>query len=229
MNRHRLSPHAPKNADQSPWARIGLLRNPFGELTRAERAELALIDVEACLERLAHDRSALQIIGPCGHGKTTHLLAIERAVDRCGYVYFPEDGAQPPLPCDRPLLVDEAQRLGWRRRRQLLRSSGPLVLGTHVDMSRELRRAGFEVFTIDVAIPKSPAALQRIFNRRIEASRLAGGLAVAGEVQPHPLCLTLDDVVALQQQFGSNIRRIEHYLYEVFQRLAEKESRAECR
>lgn len=208
---------------------MGLLRNPFGELTRVERAELALIDVEACLERLAHDRSALQIIGPCGHGKTTHLLAIERAVAGCGYVYFPEDGAQPPLPCGRPLLVDEAQRLGWRRRRQLLRSSGPLVLGTHVDMSVALGRAGFEVFTIDVAIPKSPAELQRIFNRRIEASRLASGLGVTGDAQPHPLCLTLDDVVALQQQFGSNIRRIEHYLYEVFQRWVEKESVAECR
>jgi hypothetical protein len=48
-------------------------------------------------------------------------------------------------------------------------------------------------------------------------------MAVAGDAQPQPLCLTLDDVVALQQQFGSNIRRIEHYLYEVFQRLAEKE------
>lgn len=209
-------------ASGSPYARLGLWRNPFGELSRAERAELALIDVEACLAKLATPHSALQILGPCGHGKTTHLLAIERAAAGCGYVYFPEDGAQPPLPCGRPLLVDEAQRLGWRRRRQLLCGSGPLVLGTHVDMSSALGRAGFEVFTIDVSIPQTPAQLQRMLNRRIEVSRLQSNCARAGEASAHPLCLTLDDAVALQQQLGSNIRRIEHHLYEVFQRLAEK-------
>lgn len=206
----------------SPYARIGLWRNPFGELTRGERAELAVIDVARCLEKLSHSRSALQILGPCGRGKTTHLLAIELAVSGCGYVYFPEDGSQPPLPRGRPLLVDEAQRLGWRRRWQLLRVTGPLVLGTHVDMSGLLQRGGFDVSTIDVSIPKTPAELQRIFNFRIEASRLDARCTLVGDRRPHTLCLTLDDVVDLHQQFGSNIRRMEHHLYDVFQHLAEK-------
>jgi hypothetical protein len=139
-------------------------------------------------------------------------------------VYFPEDGAQPRLPPGRPLLIDEAQRLGWRRRWQMLHVRGPLVLGTHVDLSRCLERAGFNVMTLDVSIPKSPAQLQRILNARIEASRSASDtISDDGGNSLHPLSLTRTEVVALQQQFGSNIRRIEHHLYEVFQRLAEKE------
>ena len=204
----------------SPFARLQLFRNPFGELTRAERAELALIDVTACLSWLTHERAALQIIGPCGHGKTTHLLAIECRLPRSAYVYFPEDGAQPPLPAIRPLLVDEAQRLGWRRRRELLRETGPLVISTHVDLAPKLRRAGFDVHTLDLAVPKRAVQLQSILNSRIAASRVASD--PPGTAALESLYLTLDQVVALQQRFGSNIRLIEHHLYEAFQRFVEK-------
>ena len=147
----------------SPYARLQLFRNPFGELTRVERADLAIVDVDESLEWLQDTRSAPQIIGPCGHGKTTHLLAIERRMlERCmimpwmaerAYVYCPEDGQQPTLPSARPLLVDEAQRLGWRRRGALLRGGGPLVVSTHVDLSRKLIRAGFRLRTLDLTVP----------------------------------------------------------------------------
>src|SRR5262249_43157873 len=104
-------------APQSPYRRWNLRRNPFGELTREERAELALVDVEQHLAELRQGRTALQFLGPCGHGKTTHLLALQRELDEAVYIYLPEDGPQPPIPAIRPLLLDEAQRLSsWQRR-----------------------------------------------------------------------------------------------------------------
>lgn len=208
----------------SPFARLRLYRNPFGELTRAERAELAMIQIDECIHWLENERAALQVIGPCGHGKTTHLLAIERALPASAYVYFPEDGTQPPLPATRPLLVDEAQRVGWRRKRQLLAGPGPLVIGTHVDLAPSLRRAGFLVQTLDLAKPQRPAQLQGILNARIAASSVESNSAgdVAATTFPDALYLQLEQVVALQERFGSNIRLIEHHLYEAFQRFAEK-------
>ena len=212
----------------SPFARHQLFRNPFGELTRAERAEIALVEVEPLIARVQRADQVLQIIGPCGHGKTTHLLAIERALPQSGYVYFPEDLAQPPLPTVRPLLVDEAQRMGWRRLRELAPGSGPLAISTHVDLAKRFRRQGFEVHTLDLAVPIAASRLQVMLNGRITAA--AVGLDAAFGAEPgagvdaevRHLFLSHGQVVALQQRFGSNIRRIEHHLYEVFQRFAEK-------
>lgn len=243
---------------KSPYARYHLFRNPFGELARHERAELAVIDLQDCLDWLvkpvldgtpisddaiAHrcptHRRMLQIIGPCGHGKSTHLLAIENALAKLQpvqYVYFPEDGAQPPLPHVRPLLVDEAQRMNRTRLRTLLRGDGPLALGTHCDMELRFRRAGFAVKTINLDQPITPQRLQSMLNARVLASRMQPSVTIARRhsancagsgrtiscVDFHPLCLTLEQVVALQQRFGSNIRLIEHHLYEAFQLFAEK-------
>ncbi|MCC6508456.1 MAG: hypothetical protein IT423_05070 [Pirellulaceae bacterium] len=284
---------------ESPFAKYHLFRNPFGELTARERAELAVIHWNDSLSWLTGDvltgrvapaneirsanqtnpasqtasvkrRLALQVIGPCGHGKSTHLLALQRALTQVlarstqapvqsiapprtqptslvTYIYFPDEGDQPPLPGTRPVLIDEAQRMSWLRRRQLLTGDGPLILGTHVDCSRWLTRGGFEVRTLDVSHMMPPQQLQEILNRRILASRITTiqtgwaiqppmpcavapespipdfvGPVSQPEVAYHPLCLTVNQVVALQQRFGSNIRLIEHYLYDAFQRFAEK-------
>ena len=204
----------------SPFAHLQLFRNPFGELTREERRQLARVDVQPYVDWLSRKRAALQFVGPCGHGKTTHLLALERELPDSAYVYFPEEGTQPCLPVTRPLLIDEGQRLGWRRRRQLLRSDGPLVIGTHVDMGERLSRAGFEVWTINLAAPLATAHLQAVLNARITASAVQSRLSDGSSIGS--LTLSIDQVVALQQRFGSNIRHIEHHLYEVFQRFAEK-------
>jgi len=212
----------------SPYARLKLTRNPFGELAVEERAELALVDLDGLGQWLEQPRSALQILGPSGHGKTTHLFALKKRLPHCPYVYFPDTGEQPLCPPQRPLLVDEAQRVQWWRRRQLLRGPGPLVIATHVDWTVRLQRAGFCVHTIDVGLPQSPEKLQQMLNRRILASaylpsqEIACSKADPADADHHPLCLTRAQVVDLQQRCGSNIRLIEHYLYDIFQRLAEK-------
>lgn len=196
----------------------------------AERAELAVVDVERYLQWLEHSlRAALQVIGPSGHGKSTHLRALQAAWfarqpsaasgELPALVYFPEEGDQPALPRSRPLFVDEAQRMRWWRRRQLLGGSGPLVLGTHRDMTRQLQSAGFQVLTVDLDQPMPPARLQEVLNRRIAASSVE---PMGPNIHDHALFLTIQQVVALQDRFGSNIRRIEDYLYEQFQAYALK-------
>ena len=59
-------------------------------------------------------RAALQVMGPEGHGKATHLLALWRALAGGRYVHL-EEGDEAPLPPGGLLLVDDAQRLGRER------------------------------------------------------------------------------------------------------------------
>ena len=195
---------------QSPYSVYNLHRNPFGELTRAERAELAVVEeLDEWVQVLADERTAIQFVGDCGFGKTTHLLALERRLSSATYVYYPETGPRPALPRERPVLVDEADRMGWQQHLRLMRGGGPIVIGTHVDYSWRLRLAGFHVLNVNVEQPMEPSLLAIILNRRIEASRLIEGL-------PVPL---VDEEFAEQMlhRFSSNLRRIEHFLYERFQ------------
>ncbi len=209
----------------SPYAVCHLARNPFGEMTRAERAGLAQIDLERCLSAIQTERSALQIIGPCGHGKTTHLLGLQAALPDSSYVYFPEEGTQPPWPKGRPLLVDEAQRVGWWRWWQLLRRPGPLVLATHVDVSARLERAGYTVQTLDLSGLIAPELLCTILNARIEYCRLhnltgSHSHETMDHVERHPLLLTVAQAKRLQNRFGADVRAMEEYLYTLIQSLS---------
>ena len=151
-----MFPTASSRLEASPYHAWNLYRNPFGELTRTERAELAVVeDLQPWLEFLRRPRAALQFVGDCGRGKSTHLLALQKAIADSIYVYFPEDGPRPRLPARRPALIDEAQRMGVWNKWRLLRSSGPIALGTHVDLSSQLGRAGFEIVTVDMQRPLS--------------------------------------------------------------------------
>ena len=49
-----------------PWAWCNLRRNPFGELTRQERVELAVVDVDSIAARIDGPHCAVQLIGDCG-------------------------------------------------------------------------------------------------------------------------------------------------------------------
>lgn len=196
----------------SPFAKLNLIRNPFGELTRHERAALAVVDAREWVAALSRPNVALQFLGPCGHGKTTHLLALAQAFPAAVYVYLPPAGPQPVIPRTRPLFIDEAQRLGWWQRRRVLAAGGPLVLGTHNDLRPALERAGMQVQTVDVAEGTTPERLMEIANRRVEASRLDEG--------PVPR-IDLPQAIELLRKYGCDIRRIEEDLYLHFQQLAE--------
>jgi hypothetical protein len=188
-----------------PWARCNLRRNPFGELTPEERAEVAVVDVEAIARRAQRRGRAVQLIGDCGRGKTTRMLALARRLPGASYVYLPEDGPCPPIAEGSPLLIDEAQRLPLPAWRCVLGTGLPLVLATHRNMRRLLRKFGYNVQTEWIGDGNTPELICQALNRRLEASRFQAG--------PIPV-LSLDDADRLFKHFGSDIRGIENYLYE---------------
>ena len=195
----------------SPYHLYNLYRNPFGELTRNERAELAVVDIDHSVSIATDPGSVLQFVGDCGHGKTTHLLALLRRIANAQYVYLPEDGPRPRIPEYRPLLVDEAQRLSLWQLRRVLKLGGQLVFGTHVDLSRAIKRAGLEVVTLNVARNSSVEHLLEILHRRMDASQL--GHESTPRISPAM-------AIRLREKHGSNVRAIEQELYEQFQQHA---------
>lgn len=222
----------PTNA--SPYAFLGFKRNPFGELSPAERGDLAVVDLREILRHLKDSRPFIQIIGNCGRGKTTHLLALKSALPGAVLLAFPENGPRPSLPpvscppASRPsgdqssgdqshgipaLLIDEAQRVSFRQMRTLLRYRVPLVVATHEDMSDRFRQSGFSVLSIDLDYPKTPVELARILNRRIAASRLS----LSAPSQTTVPTLGLSYAEKLIQRFGSDVRGMEHFLYQDLQ------------
>ncbi len=196
---------------KSPFHRYHLFRNPFGELTREERTNLAVADIGPWLAHLTNHSSVVQFIGECGRGKSTHLLALAKQLPAARFIYIPEQGPTPPLPDFRPLIVDEAQRLSNRQRNQLARSGGPLVLGSHCDHTHQFQRHGLTVHTVLVAELVTPSAIFTILNHRIEASRHQTGQVPS---------ISMQFAVRLFEQFGSDMRGIEHYLYSQFQAYA---------
>lgn len=188
-----------------PWASCNLLRNPFGELTREERAELAVVDVDLIAGRVTKPHSAVQLIGDCGRGKTTHMLALLNRFPDASYVYLPEDGPCPAIAEGNPLLIDEAQRLTRTACRLIFATGLPLVLATHHDLGRMLRSFRYHVHTERIGEGNTAELVQRLLNRRIAASRLQEG--------PVPV-VSIEVASRLVKRFGSDIRGIEDYLYE---------------
>lgn len=197
----------------SPYRRFNLRRNPFGELSREERAELAVIDMDRWRTALRTPDSALQFIAPCGHGKTTHLLGLQRWLTGAVYVLLPEVGRHPEIPATRPLLLDEAQRLSAQERRQVLRGRGPLVLGTHEDLATHLTGAGFQVTTVELAEMATPERLCEMLTQRIAASRAGDGAVPR---------ISRKFALTLLREFGPDVRRIEQHLYAQFQHAVQR-------
>jgi hypothetical protein len=193
-----------------PYAQLNLRRNPFGEATNVQRAQLAIVDLEPYVEFLEQERAALVFVGHCGRGKTTHLLALQTQFSSAPYVYLPEDGPQPKVPTREALLIlDESQRLRWWQRTLLFRNSGRLIIGTHCDEEPALRKAKRPVHVVKMS-GLDLGKLRRVIDLRLEWARRDQG--------PVP-SLSNDDLDALIGHFGDNLRAIEFYLYEVYQRL----------
>lgn len=211
-----------------PFAHLNLSANPFGELTPSDRAAAAIVDTQRWRDWLADGgRRAVQFIGECGRGKTTHLLALASELKGAHYVYLPPHplearrwvpryclASRAPLP-DFPnadvLVIDEAQRLPRRLRSELLARGLPLVLGTHCNLARPLRSAGYVQQVVSVATSVTAERVHAIMNRRIEQVRIDQG--------PVPR-ISVQQSEQLCQQFGDDVRAMEGYLYEQFQQQA---------
>ncbi len=192
-----------------PFAHLNLRCNPFGELAPADRAELAVVDVEPLVDRLRRPDFAVQFIGEKGYGKTTHMLALLRHFQGAAYVHIGE-GERPELPLSNPLFVDEMQRVPFVRRWRTFRRPAALVLGTHRDLRVELKAAGREVVTVRPAEALDCQRLLRILNRRIAWARRDAGSV------PRVTAETARDLLV---RHGADIRAMEAELYDRFQEL----------
>ncbi|KAA1260801.1 hypothetical protein LF1_33430 [Rubripirellula obstinata] len=192
-----------------PWSRLNLFRNPFGELSIAERAELAIVN-ENLLDQITLDlRTAIEFIGDCGRGKSTRLHWLGSRLPQATYVYLPEEGPVPAIPFGNPLIIDEAQRMNRSAKRSVFATGVPLILGTHQSLSRCLRRWGYQVQSVRIGQQNTASLIQQILNRRIEASRSGDG--------PIPI-VSAQEAGWLFDEFGSDLRSVEGFMYEQFQR-----------
>jgi hypothetical protein len=193
----------------NPWTAHGWFRNPFGELTAAERGRLAIVDWDRLAMHVGKPRTAVQFVGDCGRGKTTRLMAIHGRFDDASYVYLPEGEPTPPIAMGTPLLIDEAQRLP-RSVRQIIFSSGvPLVIATHRDLTRPLRRSRYDVHTEAIGGGNDADHVRQILNARIIASQRPDRSESMSKHQ-----ITVEEAEHLVRRFGSDVRAIEHHLYE---------------
>ncbi len=197
------------NRPRPPFEHLNLRRNPFGEIPLDERPALAIVDVKPLLKLLWPSPVAIQFIGEAGRGKTTHLLALRVHFPHAPYVHLPEDEPLPLIPRAPVLFIDETQRLSPWRRRRLFRQAEILVMGTHEDHSRELRRAGIRYHCFRVG-GLSSERLSAIIRQRIEAARRGPG--------PVPT-LGGSSGQALLACYKDDLRAIEHDLYELFQKI----------
>ena len=198
-----------------PYEHLNLRHNPFGEMDADQRASLAVVDIEEIVSQLRSPRFAVQFLGDCGRGKTTHLLAIRAVLGRGPYMHIAEGQrvqTLPEAPQGAAIFIDELQRLPGPLRRKLMSGKNPLVLGTHKDFRRALVRAGYNVRTVRPAGLIDAARVRGIFDRRIEhARRFAGAVPAVGG----------DTIADLLRRYGSNVRGMEHEMYERFQELQE--------
>lgn len=204
------------------FARLGLRWNPFRVAERSEVPELFVPGPRGSGWRvdeiLGSDATVTQIIGPRGRGKSTLLAALGDRLrvdavpfDHC---YLQPEGpfrVQPPPRTDsRFLLIDEAQRLSWRGRREVLRwlrhAGRRLIATTHAAL--RLRCGTGE--TVALEFPGvNVSRLQSLFRARIA---WAGG-------DPKRFGLTEEAACWLIERCGDNLRLMEMGLYELFQSL----------
>ena len=151
----------------SPWARWNLRLNPFGEPPAAELPDLIVAEIEGHAEWARRPRHAVHVVGDKGRGKSARLAAIHQRLPEFPLVYLAEDEPLPALPRAGGLLLDEAQRLPRRRRRQLFAQLEHLVLTSHEDHRGELLAAGWKVRAVRVrglGADRLVALLQRRLN-----------------------------------------------------------------
>lgn len=199
-----------------PFHALGLRANPFRALTDDEWTQVAVLrpDVRSALDQTAH----VQVLGAMGSGKTTTLMGLAAACRQRGlrvaYQYLPAGQRRFTADLDDldVLLLDEVQRLSWRERRRLMRiahGGTRLILGSHADLIRVFNRARLPLITIRLD-QITPDQLQTILHRRI---------ALAALNDPPSITFAPDAIAYLWTTFGVHLRAMDHFLYEVFQRL----------
>ena len=194
-----------------PFIHLNLKWNPFGEVNLIDRKELVVAEVDHLIDLLREPKNAIQFIDDKGRGKTSHILAVHRHFEDSPYTHIGE-GENPVIPPGQPLFIDELQRIPWLKRRNIFKRKVSFVIGTHIDYTSEMKKAGIQVHTIYPGKTVSRERLEQIFNNRIEWARRAPGPV------PRIPGNTLEDLI---NTYGDDIRSMEGHLYSIFQQLEE--------
>jgi hypothetical protein len=200
-----------------PFHALGFHSNPFRALTDEEWADIVVLP-PAVLDAAA-GANHLQILGEMGRGKTSTLLGLAQQARQAGrqavyeYLTIGQDRFNTALPGLEVFLLDEAQRLHAAERRRLLaaaQSGLRVILGSHEDLAPLFATAGLRLLTVRLEA-FGLGHLAAVLERRLAAAAIPG----------RPPIVTLDSgaLPYLADTFGTNLRRTEHFLYEVFQRL----------
>ncbi len=202
-----------------PFHALGFQSNPFRALTDEEWT--AIVVLPDPVLRAVASGGHLQVLGELGRGKTSTLLGLAEHFRRAGcavaYEYLPigQDTFKSMLAGLEVFLFDEAQRLRPDERRRLMRAAPGglrLILGSHEDLTALFNGAGLSLSTVRLEV-SGQAHLESILTRRLDYFALPN-------CQPG---VTLDPSAApyLEATFGTNLRAMERFLYEVFQQLDE--------
>jgi hypothetical protein len=201
-----------------PFYKFGLTRNPFGTLSPAEQVAVTVPppEIEAALQTgFVH----LVVLGRKGRGKSTALRYVQwhfmAAGQRTGYERIPRwqwRYTTDIAPLD-VFALDEAQRLApwevWRLFSE--RGDRRLLIGSHRGMALDFWARGLDVLTVRLDGAMTRARLAAILARRLGAFAL--------DDAPPKLHFAPDAVDYLWRRFGDDLRSMNFYLYDVFQRL----------
>lgn len=193
-----------------PFEHLNLRRNPFGEFTLEQRAQVAVADRQRFLEFLKQPRAVLQFIGHSGRGKTTHIAALRAHFPDAPYIHLKEDEPIPAIPEAELLFLDESQRFGCLGFARLMKRQARFVLGTHRDHRRACLWAG-RPFLSHLISGLNVEKLRQVVEARIEFVRRGTG--------PVPW-IEESTLSSLIEQHGDNIRAIEGDLYHRIQAMA---------
>jgi replication-associated recombination protein RarA len=199
-----------------PFHALGFRCNPFRAVTDEEWTAVAVLP-ESVADVLENGLTHLQILGAMGCGKTTTLLGLagrfKREGSRVAYEYLPEGQSRFHTNVHDldVFLLDEAQRLSVRQRSRLLANAGKqqLVLSSHEDLTASFERRSLPLKTVRLDAMTS-THLRTTLEKRLNYFALSGESSVT---------FTSDAVHYLRETYGSDLRAMQHFLYEVFQRL----------
>jgi hypothetical protein len=198
------------NNKHLPFAHLNLRFNPFGELTREQRAATAIINLDKLPALNSKSRIAIQFIGEHGRGKSTHLIALHKQFKNSPYTQI-HIGDKPTFNNNDVQFIDSIEMLPAARRKKIYRSTNILAITTHNDLTNELQTAGFEVINKRITVDNEQH-IKQIFDTRIELARRNTGLLPD---------IDINTVRTLITKFNDDIRAMEHHLYETFQQLQE--------
>jgi len=194
--------HRQRRADPRRFLDLGLRTNPFVEIPPNDLSG-GLPPPYRAADLLDSRWKAIQILGHCGSGKTTHLVYVgahlSERLSPCQWHLLTSDGQRPgphtqrplcrpgqadgvldlsPWTSARALLIDEAQRLDRRGRNELATwcrddPERRLVVATHEDLRPSLERCG-PILSVELGHPDL-GYYQSLYDARIARARRTAG------------------------------------------------------